>query len=394
MEAVYTEGRGDVPALTTARRQDEQILGPAAEAAQALHERFAGQIFGYCLGRLGNRREAETAVEKTFLKAARALARGEVPAQEHELPWLLRFAERICVSRRRLAWIRARADGPPVITPAPDGASTPIRIVRDWDGLTFDEIAADYEARQDLVARARADLVSSMSPWRRPLAVLDLGAAFGWIKSALTGASVVKATAAAVAVTASVVVIATPVGDRLHDAVQPASPSSPARDAPAQDTSGGKPSAPAPAPHSRPQPTAKDSSPHVRPASTPGSSSSAPSGSKNTTRGAPAPAPVAPTDAEQPASSPTPSPEPAPAMPSNEMPEVSTPEVRPQAPAVQTPTAETPPIATTLPPEPELPQTPTPTVPQVDTPEAPPLETPKVETPKVETPKLETPKLP
>jgi DNA-directed RNA polymerase specialized sigma24 family protein len=381
-----------VPALTTALRQDEQVLGPAAEAAQALHERFSGQVFGYCLGRLGGRREAETAVEKTFLKAARALARGEAPGAGHELAWLLRFAERICASRRRLAWIRARADGPPLITPPPDAAGAPIRIVRDWEGLTFDEIAADYEARQDLVAKARADLVSSMSPWRRPLAVLDLGAAFGWIKSALTGASIVKSTAAAVAVTASVVVVATPVGDRLHDAVRPASPSTPARDVPARDVRGGN--LPAAAPHSRPQPTVKQPHPASKTASSK-PSSSAPSGSKTPAGGAPAAEPATPAGAQQPVSSPTTPSEPSPAAPSTpagQTPEISTPEVPPQAPAVQAPTPEPPPVVTTPLPEPQV-EAPMPTVPQVETPAVPPLEAPKVEAPKVEAPKVETPKV-
>jgi DNA-directed RNA polymerase specialized sigma24 family protein len=50
-----------------------------ADAAHGLFERHAGAVYGYCLNRLGNREEAEDAVQTTFLNAFRALGRGVVP---------------------------------------------------------------------------------------------------------------------------------------------------------------------------------------------------------------------------------------------------------------------------------------------------------------------------
>ena len=53
--------------------------GPATETIGDLYERFHAQIFGFCLGRLGSREEAEDATQSTFLNALRGLQRGVRP---------------------------------------------------------------------------------------------------------------------------------------------------------------------------------------------------------------------------------------------------------------------------------------------------------------------------
>ena len=72
---------------------------PEADSTRALYERYARQIFRYCLHQLGSREEAEDAVQSTFLNAFRGLKRGVVP--EIESAWLFKIAHNVCLSRRR-----------------------------------------------------------------------------------------------------------------------------------------------------------------------------------------------------------------------------------------------------------------------------------------------------
>jgi len=82
----------------------------SAEATSELYERYAGQIFGFCLHQLGSREEAEDAVQTTFMNAFRGLQRGIVPAAESA--WLFKIAHNVCLSRRRSTWRRGRVEAP------------------------------------------------------------------------------------------------------------------------------------------------------------------------------------------------------------------------------------------------------------------------------------------
>jgi hypothetical protein len=209
-------------------------LRPAVEETTEtqLYERHAGRVFAYCFARVGTRNVAEWAVTATFDRARDALRNGGL--SEPELDWLLRTADKFCGPRLRLRGGALDASG--------------ALVLADWDGLTFDEIAARLEASREQLDRARGEL----SPWRRVLGVLNLGPLLSWAKDAFTGATAVKAVAAAVAFTGAVVVVGTPVGDLLHDAVAPAPQSrSPARSepgAPAPVSSPGRAGRPATAP--------------------------------------------------------------------------------------------------------------------------------------------------
>jgi hypothetical protein len=165
--------------------------------------------------RVGSQSVAEWAVTATFDRARAALANGGLP--EQELDWLLRTADKFCAPRLRLR--DSALAGPGAL------------VLDDWDGLTFDQIVSRLEASGEALERARGEL----SPWRRILGAFNLTPLVSWLKAALAGASAVQTAAAVVAVTGAVVVVATPVGDRLHAAVMPSSkpkPATPASKAP------------------------------------------------------------------------------------------------------------------------------------------------------------------
>ena len=65
------------------------------------YARHSQRIFGYCLGLLRNREEAEDAVQTTFLNAYRGLRRGIRP--EFEAAWLYKIAQNVCRTRRETA---------------------------------------------------------------------------------------------------------------------------------------------------------------------------------------------------------------------------------------------------------------------------------------------------
>ena len=152
-----------------------------------LYERYANQIFGYRLHQLGSREEAEAAVQSTFLNAFRGLKRGVVP--EMESAWLFKIAHNVCLSRRRSSWRRGRIESPADFDVlAEELAAAPARrsdelmglqdvletmpenqrraiLLREWQGLSYREIADELELSQaaveTLIFRARRSLASS-----------------------------------------------------------------------------------------------------------------------------------------------------------------------------------------------------------------------------------------
>ena len=205
------------------------------EAAQAglLYERYSGKILGYCRRRLSSREEAEDAVQHTFLNAYRSLRTGVVP--HAEAAWLYKIAENVCHERRRSAWRRSRIelvsdDGEMRDAAAPahehdelEGLAdalaelTPNQrraiLLREWQGLTYREIAAELEttesAVETLLFRARGSLARKLDRSRgRVLSGLNLGSVVAWGKSLLGGAAL--KIAAATLVVAAGVTAATP----------------------------------------------------------------------------------------------------------------------------------------------------------------------------------------
>src|ERR687887_151727 len=145
---------------------------PETTRATDLYERYASRIFGYCLHRLGSREETEDAVQTTFLNAFRSLSRGVVP--ESESAWLFKIADNVCLSRHRASFRRRRVEAPadlrageeliPLEGALADMPETQRRalLLREWQGLSYREIAAELEVSQSavetLIFRARRSL--------------------------------------------------------------------------------------------------------------------------------------------------------------------------------------------------------------------------------------------
>ncbi|HSO02808.1 MAG TPA: RNA polymerase sigma factor, partial [Gaiellaceae bacterium] len=228
-----------VPSIGRASLVEAPRRAPQAAATEGLYERHAAKIQSYCHHQLGSREEAEDAVQTTFMNAFRALGRGVVP--EAESAWLFKIAENVCLSRRRSTWRRGRIESPSdfevieEIVPGPSRqrdeligiedalASMPEQqrraiLLREWQGLSYREIADELEVSQSavetLIFRARRSLAQGLEQpdslkkpkrksFRRALHMIDLGTIAAALKTLLAGSAAVKATAAAVAVTAA-----------------------------------------------------------------------------------------------------------------------------------------------------------------------------------------------
>ena len=228
-----------VPSIGRASLVERSRVAPQAAATEGLYERHAAKLQSYCLHQLGSREEAEDAVQTTYMNAFRALGRGIVP--EAESAWLFKIAENVCLSRRRSSWRRGRIESPSdfeiieEIIPGPSRqndeligiedalASMPEQqrraiLLREWQGLSYREIAEELEVTQSavetLIFRARRSLAAGLEQpdsvkkpkrkaFRRALRALDIGTIAAAFKALLAGSAAVKATAAAVAVTAA-----------------------------------------------------------------------------------------------------------------------------------------------------------------------------------------------
>ena len=237
-QGAFREGSELAAAPAGRATRIERRVAPEADATRELYERYSGQIFGYCLHRLGSREEAEDAVQSTFLNAFRGLVRGVVP--ESDSAWLFKIAENVCHSRHRSSWRRGRLESPSDldafqdVLPAPPRAQDELIrlgealqglpenqrreiLLREWQGLSYREIAAELELSQSavetLIFRARRSLVDGLeAPLPEPRRVLrrashglDVGGMVGVLKALFASGAAVKVAAVAVAVTSATV---------------------------------------------------------------------------------------------------------------------------------------------------------------------------------------------
>jgi len=345
----------------------EPASGPAKAEVGALYERYSGRIFGYCLRRLPSREEAEDAVQNTFLNAFRGLRQGVVPRSE--LAWLFKIAENVCRERRRSAWRRNRVE----TTHDPDGlanlAVAPVRshdelagfadalaelppnqqraiLLREWQGLSYREIAAQLEltegAVETLLFRARRSLARKLDRSRGRHWGVDAASLGAWGKS-LSGGAAAKV-AATVAVVATVAVATPAVRHELVSAPT-------ARQQPRSQSSFAASAAQRPATTSRPRPKAHRHSPS-RPSAP--AKRQAPGTVPGTRPVTSRPAPAAP--AATTTSPPTPT---APPVTPPQLPPVST----PKAPPLPVQAPQTPPLPSVT--TPDLPTVPVPTLPKL-----------------------------
>ncbi|MDX6472913.1 MAG: hypothetical protein QOK22_1729 [Gaiellaceae bacterium] len=235
------------------------------DATQALWERHHAAVYRYALSQLRSPQDAEDATQNTFLRAFNALQRGVVP--ENETAWLFKIAHNVCASSK-LAWLRRRRVEAPrdleTIESAPAApeprhdelvglgdalAAMPARpreafLLREWQGLSYAEIAAQMNTSQSavetLIFRARRTLAEQLQqPLRRARQALGLGPLVGALRGWLGGGSLaIKAAGAAVVVaTATVAATQAPVArtpqpqQRSVHAPAPATPGSARRPA-------------------------------------------------------------------------------------------------------------------------------------------------------------------
>ena len=249
-----------VPSIGRANRV-QPVAAPEADLTRALYEKYANQIFRYCVHQLGSREEAEDAVQSTFLNAFRGIKRGIVP--ELESAWLFKIAENVCLSRRRSSWRRDRIESPADFDLVEELAPAPARhadeliglqdvleqmpenqrraiLLREWQGLSYHEIADELELSQSavetLIFRARRSLAQGLEQpsgqkKRRLVRGADWANLLGGLKSLLLGSSVAVKVAAAVAVVSATTVVAA--APATHPRPQHTTPVVPASTAPA-----------------------------------------------------------------------------------------------------------------------------------------------------------------
>ena len=238
-----------------------------ADATQDLYERYSGQIFGFCVNKLGSRDEAEDALQSTFLNAHRALQRGVTP--EAELAWLFKIAHNVCLTRHRSTRRRGRVESPSDFAAVQDVLPAPPQespedlmrltealehmpesqrraiLLREWQGLSYHEIADELKLSQSavetLIFRARRTLASNLeSEAKQPGALsrmrkaLDGGMLLAALKGLFEGGAAVKVAAVAVAASGTVVVatapsapLSKPAPQKQAQAVQTAAPAAP-----------------------------------------------------------------------------------------------------------------------------------------------------------------------
>jgi len=351
----------------------------AAEGTSLLYERYRQRIFAFCLSRLGNRQEADDAVQNTFLYAFGSLSRGIVP--ENELAWLYAIARNVCRTRQRSLWRRRRVEasvdldtiGERVGRPDQRNeeligldealAAMPSRqqqalLMREWQGLSYDEIGANLAVSQaaveTLLFRARRTLARRLEQTADGVALAFNGQLVLRLVRKLTQASPGAKTATALVAVS--VGASTGLPPLLHQSPHHATPAHPVR--PAQATpapvSAAKISSPAflashrPTPallavptHSRLRATTRPQEPRIAEAARIDGGAQTPSGI------APVAVPAPKADVPQPLGRAT-----APTSPS-----------RPSTPRSSPPGA---PAAPQLPALPQLPQLPPPSLPEVD----------------------------
>jgi RNA polymerase sigma factor (sigma-70 family) len=215
-------------------------LEPAvSETAARLFQEHSGWIYGYCLRLLRSPEEAEDALQATYLNACRGLKDGVRP--QVDSAWLLRIAQNVCLTRLRSSGRRARLERvqnvelleETVAAPAHRGdeligltdalASLPDQqrraiLLREWQGLSYAEVAARLELTQSavetLIFRARRSLAAALeNPGKRRrlrLAhALDVAGLFAAAKGFFAGSASAKIAAAIVVAATTATVAAT-----------------------------------------------------------------------------------------------------------------------------------------------------------------------------------------
>ena len=200
-----------------------RVAGNVADATHEMYRQYGRQIYAYCLHHLGNREEAEDAVQTTFLNAFRGLQHGTVARSEQA--WLYKIAQNVCFARRASSGRRLRLEAPndfeilQEIVPSKTSGETleligldealermpenqrKAIVLREWKGLSYREIGEELGLSQGavemLIFRARRSLATALeepavAQRKGKRSGLNLGSLVAAIKSLFNGAMAVK----------------------------------------------------------------------------------------------------------------------------------------------------------------------------------------------------------
>jgi RNA polymerase sigma-70 factor (ECF subfamily) len=215
-------------------------MSVAPQLAEDLFNEYSRRIYAYCLRQLGSPEEAEDALQATYLNACRSLLGGFEPQAAQA--WLFKVAQNVCLTRQRSKWRRSRVERAQDLQEMQDFVAAPERLgdqllgieealaalpeqqrrailLREWQGLSYREVAAELGLSQGavetLIFRARRSLAAALDVAEEPprrAGLLHGGALLGALKSALSG-NLSASLASGLAVAASATTIATsPVG--------------------------------------------------------------------------------------------------------------------------------------------------------------------------------------
>jgi RNA polymerase sigma-70 factor (ECF subfamily) len=215
-------------------------MSAAPQRAEELFNEYSGRIYAYCLRQLGSPEEAEDALQATYLNACRSLLGGFEP--DAAQAWLFKVAQNVCLTRQRSRWRRSRVERAQDMQEMQDFVAAPEKagddlfgieealaalpdqqrraiLLREWQGLSYREVAAELGVSQaaveTLIFRARRSLAAALEqPEEAPrrAGALRAGALLGALKSSL-GANLSASLATGLAVAASATTIAaSPIG--------------------------------------------------------------------------------------------------------------------------------------------------------------------------------------
>src|SRR6266550_6995494 len=224
-------------------------VSAAPDRAEELFTEHSRRIYAYCLRQLGSPEEAEDAMQATYLNACRSLLSGFEP--DVAQAWLYKVAQNVCLTKQRSSWRRRRVERPGDLQEIQDFIAAPAEnneelfgidealaalpeqqrraiLLREWQGLSYREVAEEMELSQGavetLIFRARRSLAAALDepeePARRARLMhsLDAGALLAGLKTALSG-SLATSLATGIAVAASTTaIIASPIGRVDHQA--------------------------------------------------------------------------------------------------------------------------------------------------------------------------------
>jgi len=184
----FTAANGEHEATSSVGLGPTRSAIPSDEAeirVERLYGDYAGRVYRYCLSRLDSPEEAEDALQTTYLNAWRSLSQGAAPVSAR--PWLFQIAANVCsgMLRTRLAGAKVELRSPAALDRISTNAEPnddllglpaalerlPVRqrhalLLRDWRGLSYDEIATElnssYQAVETLLFRARKSVAAGL----------------------------------------------------------------------------------------------------------------------------------------------------------------------------------------------------------------------------------------